>query len=345
MEIIDIDMGKDFKLLFPCFSMDFISVIVAVRNEEEYIKKSLDSLLDQSIGFYEIIVVDGNSEDGTLSIVKEYKKKYPEKIRVFQNPKKRQVFGRNIGIKNSRGNFIVYIDGHTYAEKNWLESLYKTLKDSKKDVGGVGSVHLSPKSENFIQRAINNVFTSFLGGFTSSYRSDFNTKEVITAPFVMYRREVLEKLGFYDEKMLYGEDFDLNYRINKGGYKILLQPKAITYYIKRKTLKDFIKQMYKYGKGRAYILKKHPDSFKFFYLSPIFFFLCFFLPFLSLISEIFLYLFLVYYGIFFIAFFLSSIRISIKEKDIRFLSCTCLYFIEYFFYGLGLIYNYIKLTL
>ncbi|MCK4247554.1 MAG: glycosyltransferase, partial [Methanomicrobia archaeon] len=199
--------------------------------------------------------------------------------------------------------------------------------------------------ENFLQRAINNIFTSFLGGFRSSYKLESSIKGVITAPFVMYRREILEKLDFYDEKMLYGEDFDLNYRINKEGYRIVLQPEAITYYTKRKTLKDFIKQMYKYGKGRAYILKKHPKSFKSFYLSPVLFFLFFFLPIFYFISDIFLYLFFGYYGIFFTAFFLSSIKISMKEKDISFLSCICLYFLEYLFYGLGLIYNYIKLTL
>ncbi|RLF31403.1 MAG: hypothetical protein DRN08_07965 [Thermoplasmata archaeon] len=338
-------MGKDFKLLFPCFFMDFISVIVAVRNEEDYIQKTLDSLLDQSIEFYEIIVVDGDSEDRTLDIVKEYQRRYPEKIRIFRNSKKRQVFGRNIGIKNSKGNFIVYIDGHTYAEKNWLEALYKTLKNSGSEIAGVGSIHRSPESETFLQKAIDNVLRSFLGGFRSSYRFSDDLREVITAPFVMYRREILEKLDLYDEKMLYGEDFDLNYRINKMGYKILLQPEAVTYYIKRKTLRGFVYQMYKYGKGRAYILKKHPDSFNIFYLSPVLFFLFFFLPFFSFISKIFLYLFIAYYGVFSIAFFLSSLRILFKERDIRLIICVLLYFMEYLSYGAGLVYNYIRLTL
>lgn len=325
--------------------MDFISVIVAVRNEEEYIIETLDSLLDQSIDFYEILVIDGASEDNTLSLIEAYRKEHPERIRIFQNPKKRQVFARNIGIAHARGNYTAYIDGHTMAEPNWLETLYNTLRDAGETVAGVGSVHRSPLSEKFVQRAITELFASYVGGFRSSYRRVSELKEVRTAPFVLYSRYILEKVGCYDERMLYGEDFDLNYRITKEGYTLLLQPKAVTYYRKRETVKAFIHQMYKYGKGRAYILKKHPDSFKIFYLSPVMFFLFSFLPIFSWIFPIFPYFFIMYYGMWVLTFFLSSINMARKKADLRFLFCTVLYVLEYFCYGLGLVYTFLRVRL
>ena len=98
--------------------MEF-SIIVAVRNENSYIERCIESLYNQKFkGEYEIIVVDGMSDDGTYETLKKIKKKY--KIKLFQNPVLNAAAGRNLGIKKSKGTYIAFIDGDAIAEKDWL---------------------------------------------------------------------------------------------------------------------------------------------------------------------------------------------------------------------------------
>lgn len=250
----------------------FITVIIAVKNEEQYIEKCLQSLINQDFphDLYQIAVVDGLSRDQTMKIVKGYRENYPDLIKIYQNPKEWQAVGRNIAIQNEKkSDLIAYIDGHCVADRQWLSTLYDSLQtQSETKVAGVGSVHTSPEDDSLIGKAIEQVFSTSVGGIGSSFRRAKGKKEAITAPFVLYKREALEKVGLYDEDMKYGEDFTLNYKLRKAGYKLLVDPKAIVYYYKRGTFISFLIQMYNYGITKAIIGKKYPSSLKVFHCIP-----------------------------------------------------------------------------
>jgi len=86
------------------------SVVIAVKNEIKYIKRCLESVFNQEFdGKYEVIVVDGMSTDGTYESLEKLQKKYDFKL--FKNPKINAAVGRNIGIKNSNGKYIAFVDG------------------------------------------------------------------------------------------------------------------------------------------------------------------------------------------------------------------------------------------
>ena len=151
-----------------------ISVIIAIKDEERFIGECLQSLIDQSFPkkHYQLVIVDGGSTDRTIKIVKKYMKKYPKFIKFYHNPKQWQASGRNIGIRNVKSEFIAYIDGHCKATKDWLETLYKSMKETNDSlVAGVGSIHISPKDDSLLGKAIGYVFDSELGGLGSSFRT------------------------------------------------------------------------------------------------------------------------------------------------------------------------------
>ena len=104
-----------------------LSVILAVRNEESFIHKCLDSLINQDFSKdrYEIIVVDGMSDDKTRSIVIQYKIKYPSLITVLDNPKKIQAVGWNLGIKKAKGKIIQIFGGHVLAHSNYFNAIVR----------------------------------------------------------------------------------------------------------------------------------------------------------------------------------------------------------------------------
>jgi len=241
-----------------------VSIIIAVRNEEKHIQECLDSLLNQTEKNIEIIVIDGESEDNTISIVKKIQKKHSKKIKLFTNPARRAAEARNIGYNAAKGEYVGFIDGHTYAKKNWVETLLKTIEKSSSKVGGVGSIHNNAGKGKF-GIATTLAFSSPIGGGGSSYKVCKKLRKVNTAYAIMYRREALwsvrnKKKEFYNPYFIKGQDAEMNLRIGKNGFDLLQQPKAITHYYKRLNLKAFWKQMLVAGFWRLKIIKKHPDT-------------------------------------------------------------------------------------
>lgn len=100
------------------------SIIIAAYNSQEYIKKTIDSIVSQSIGFkdnVEIIIVNDGSYDNTVKIVNEYIEKYPNNIRLINNSTNLGVSAsRNLGINESKGEFISFLDSDDYISNKTL---------------------------------------------------------------------------------------------------------------------------------------------------------------------------------------------------------------------------------
>lgn len=322
----------------------FISVVIAVKNEEKYIERCVQSVINQDFpkDLFQIVIVDGMSTDKTVKLVNKLIERYPDMIKLYQNPKIWQSSGRNIGIQNERtSNLIAYIDGHCIADSKWLITLYDTMKDlnGKIKVAGVGSVHKSPKDEYLTGIAIEQVFSTLIGGFGSSYIPAKNQKEVDTVGFVLYKRDVLEEVGYYDENMRYGEDFALNYKLRRAGYKLFVEPRALVYYYKRKTTSSFLKQMYNYGIAKAVIHKKYPYSLRFFHYIPSIFIISLVATGLvSVYMTEFRILFLSIISFYIIVILSSSLISTIRRKQFFLVGfMPILYVAEHLAYGTGFI--------
>jgi glycosyltransferase involved in cell wall biosynthesis len=108
---------------------DLISVIINVYNGEKYIKKCLDSVVNQTYKNLEIIIVNDKSNDKTLDIVKSYKDK---RIKIINNKKNMGLsLSRNVGIDNSNGRYLYFVDVDDFIELDAIEYLYKLIKKYK----------------------------------------------------------------------------------------------------------------------------------------------------------------------------------------------------------------------
>ena len=256
----------------------FVSIILAVRNEEQTIRKCIEAALDQDYpqDRYELLVIDGMSGDKSREIITEIMNSNRQRMKLLDNPEKLASIGRDIGILEARGEFIGILSGRGIINKSWIPILSQILMDGGNEVGGAGCIALTANKTAITESEEIAIHSKF-GGFktaTSGILSKENKTDIFEAESIgvtLYRKKILLEVGLYDKKLFSGEDYELNYRIRKNGYKILGSTNAIINYYRRTSLKSIASRLYNFGQGRALIMKKHKDSFKFFYLVPLLF--------------------------------------------------------------------------
>ncbi|RLF43815.1 MAG: hypothetical protein DRN29_09480 [Thermoplasmata archaeon] len=302
----------------------FISVVIAVRNEKQHIAKCIESLFNQDYDEYEVIVVDGMSDDGTYEVLQELQKKYDFKL--LRNEKKNAAAGRNIGIDEAKGDAIAFIDGDAIAAKNWLSSIKKAFE--KSNAIGVGGPDLLPEDSEYKARAIGLVMTSPLargGRFNPSTQHAMMEKERyvehIPTCNLCLKKEIFDEVGKFDENFVKGQDLELNYRIVKAGYKLFYSPSIQVTHYRKQHIRHFARQIYKWAKAKAAIIKKHgmQGITSHIYLWPAYALIAFLLlfSFCLLFNLMQLFSLLLFLGLLFYSFIIlfESARISNKYGD------------------------------
>ncbi len=228
---------------------EFVSIICPVYNEERYIARCVDSVLDSDWprGEMELLLVDGGSTDRTREIIKEYAAKYPF-IRLLDNPDKIVPPAMNIGIRESKGDVIVRIDAHSAYSPDYIPKLAAGLKDLNADNVGAtwhtGVLNATPKT-----LTIREVLTNRFGVGNAVFRTGTDTiREVDTVPFGCWPRRVFDIYGFFDTRLTRNQDIELNKRIKRGGGKIYLLPEALCTYYARETYRAVARNNFQNGK-------------------------------------------------------------------------------------------------
>jgi GT2 family glycosyltransferase len=223
-----------------------VSIVVTVKNEEENIAALLDSILKlEYSGETETIIVDGGSNDKTISIISSYPsvKLITTKCNISR--------GRNIGMKNSSGEIIAFTDGDCVVDKDWIKNIVKHFsKDS--EIAVVGGPYLPLSQHGLIAK--------YLAIYQSTYfptESGFTTYQHIAAGNAAFRREVIEKVGGFDERLIDCEDEDLNLRVSNLGYKLFFAEDVIVYHKSRTTLKEASRFAFDRGKASSIFNRKH----------------------------------------------------------------------------------------
>ena len=317
--------------------MSKISIIIPCYNEEKYIATCIDSILETDIDFKscEIIFVDGNSSDRTVEIIQEHQNRYGF-IKLLHNPKKFTPISMNIGIKNSKGDFIFVISAHAFYPKDYFQKLVKNITNLQADcVGGVLLTEV--KNKNTKSNSIVAVLSHPLGVGNTSFRTGSKEiKEVDTVAFGCYTRECFEKYGIYNEKLIRNQDIELNKRIKKSGGKIYLIPDATCTYYARENFKDLAKNNFANGQWNiltAYYTKTL-SSLSFRHFVPLLFVLMLIMP---VIFSIF-YPKIAYLSILTLISYLALviiISLKLKDKTTSLLYLVGSFLTLHFSYGVG----------
>lgn len=230
-----------------------LSVICPIYNEEKYIVPFLDSVLQQDFSHddMEVLLVDGMSRDRTRQVISQYIAKYPF-LRLLDNPERTAPCAMNVGIKEAKGEVIIRLDAHALYPFNYFSTLVTRLYQLNADnIGCVLNTDVLNKTPKTL--AIREVLSNRFGVGNSSFRTGVTSAcEVDTVPFGCWRREVFQKYGFYDKRLVRNQDIELNKRIKRGGGHIFIIPDISCTYLARETFKALAKN--NYGNGKWNIL-------------------------------------------------------------------------------------------
>ncbi len=239
-------------------SLPFVSVLMPVRNEADFIAEALNAVIHQDYpeDLVEIIVCDGMSTDSTREIVRELQIAHPN-IRLLENPARIAPSAMNIAYNAAKGAILVRVDGHCCVAPNYVTHCVLHLKEDPA-IWGVGgpleTVGLGPDADS-IAIAMSSRFG--VGG--SAFRTAIGkTMFVDTVAFPAYRREAMELAGPYDEELVRNQDDEYNYRLRKLGGKILLAADVHVKYYSRGSFSKLWRQYLQYGFYKVRVMQKHP---------------------------------------------------------------------------------------
>jgi len=220
-----------------------VSVILLTKNSSATIQKSIESIFQQTRQPDEVVVVDGNSGDNTLEIVKNYP------IKLVSEPGLGFGHARNLGIKNTSGDIMFFIDSDCYAEPDWIE---KTLPhfDLNPEVAAVTGRTNLWNTESAVAR-----FLACVGGRMNMLTRRRFVKIAPTMNLAL-KREVVDEVGGFNEALIRCEDTDLTYKISKS-HKILYEPDAIVWFKGSPTLGVASRKCVRHFTGVGQLFAEH----------------------------------------------------------------------------------------
>ena len=247
--------------------MKLVSVILPVRDEAEFIERSVGSVLDQTWlarhgpQSMEILVIDGRSTDDTRERVLRLAAERPDlKIRLLDNPGQTAPCALNVGLRQARGDVIVRVDGHAEIETHYIERAVRLLDEH--DAQGIGGVLLTV-GDGWVAKAIAAAMASRFGVGGSAFRvlaPGAPPRPSDTVAFPAYRRQAVASTGGFDEELMRNQDDEWNYRLRASGGRLLTSGELVARYYSRSSLWRMAKQYFQYGLYKVRVLQLHPKQ-------------------------------------------------------------------------------------
>ncbi len=295
-----------------------VSVVIPCYNEEQTIHLLLEALLAQTFPLHamEVIIADGLSTDRTRQQIANFAQAHPEMcIRVVDNPARAIPAGVNRAIQSARGEIIMRLDAHSAPHPEYVRRCVDGLQQGQGDnVGGVWEIR--PGNASWQARSIAAAAAHPFGVGDAHYRHAEHAQAVDTVPFGAFYRQLVERVGFFDETLLTNEDYEFNVRIRQAGGTIWLDPAIRCVYFARPTLGALARQYWRYGYWKVRMLRRYPQTLRWRQaLPPLFVVSLFLLPLLSIFWPILWALFVIELVIYILLLLLAGIQGSRKQRD------------------------------
>jgi succinoglycan biosynthesis protein ExoA len=246
-----------------------VSVIVPCYNEMHTIGLLLDAIYQQSYprNKLEVVISDGMSTDKTRQVIEDFYKEHPDlRIKIVDNPKRNIPAALNCAIAASEGEYIIRSDAHSIPDSNYIAfSVLALQNEMGENVGGIWQIepyHPYGEPPGMIAKGIAAAAAHPIGVGDALYRFTDKAQEVDTVPFGAFKRGLIDRVGWFNEKLLTNEDYEFNNRIRESGGRIWLDPAISSVYFARSSYKALFHQYWRYGFWKARMVMNNPKSIR-----------------------------------------------------------------------------------
>lgn len=232
------------------FDWPSVSVVICAHNSAATLDECLAHTCSLDYPYYEVIVVDDGSSDGTAEIASRF-----EQVRLIQIPHSGLAVARNEGFRAASAELVAYLDADAYPSPEWLH--YLALGLDRPNVAGVGGPNLPPADDP----PNAHVVARSPGGPVHVLISDDRAEHVPGCNMAFWRGSLAEVGGFDPVYTAAGDDVDLCWKLLDRGWQIGFHPAAVVWHHRRPGLRPYLRQQYTYGKSEALVEARHPDRF------------------------------------------------------------------------------------
>jgi len=234
-----------------------ISVIIPVYNDPEGLSATLTSLINQELdtSSYKIIIVDNGSTDETIDIINDFINRYPDLIEILIEDRIQSSYAaRNKGILSSDSKIIAFIDSDMTVDPDWLFKIKDKMSNKKnKYMGCAVEIILNNKT-------IVGLYNKVLG-FRVEKRLNLN--HYAPTCCLIIKREILDKTGLFDERLVSSGDYEFGNRAWDAGYKQFFAGDIIMKHPARDNLKNLLKKYFRTGRGKFQLGHYYPDKYSY----------------------------------------------------------------------------------
>jgi glycosyltransferase involved in cell wall biosynthesis len=243
--------------------MATVTILIPTYQEGQFIRECIESVKafdDPTRALIQVLILDGMSTDGTREIVEELALG-DRRILLIDNPRRLQSAALNVGIARASGELIMRLDAHSHYARDYLSSALATFERVEADnVGGL--VETLPRNTSYQAGLVQALTTHRFGVGNSGFRTDAREGKADTVPYGCFRRDVFKRVGFFDERLIRAQDYEMNRRIAAAGGVIWLNPAMKVSYFNQPDLKSFLrKQALSEAPYNAYMWYLAPYSF------------------------------------------------------------------------------------
>lgn len=240
----------------PLPAVPRVSVAVPCRNERDHILACLESLAAADRDHIElhVLVCDGMSEDGTRGIVEAFVRDHPY-VHLLDNTQRTTPFALNLGLRAFPFDVGIILGAHAEVATDHLQCAVAALRRDPSS-GCAGGV-IENTYANDASRRIGLAMSHPFGVGNAHFRTGTKSGYVDTVAFGAYRREVFDRIGWFDEDLDRNQDDEFNFRLTKAGYNILLDPAIRSGYVVRASFGKLYRQYEQYGLWKVFVNRKH----------------------------------------------------------------------------------------
>ena len=241
-----------------------VSYVMPVLNEEKYLRKAVESILSQKFpGTIEIVLALGPSTDRTNEIARELQREYL--LTLVDNPTGTTSAGLNLAIAQASNEVIVRVDAHSKLSRGYTQLAVQVLNDTKAaNVGGL----MHAVGETPFQKAVAWGYMSRIGLGGGAFHVGAEAGPADSVYLGVFRKSALKAVGGFDEKVIRGQDWELNLRLREAGEVVWFDPRLEVEYHPRSSWRKLAKQFFETGIWRGTLTRRNPKAASLRYFAP-----------------------------------------------------------------------------